>query len=96
MLNKILYADAGTSQTQEMLKVLMDLPAFKKAAITILHVVPPQITADSLADKWDEGGKIIAEILKNVEIDPSKVSTVLRQGNRKRRFVKLPMKSMQT
>ena len=68
MLNKILYADAGTTQTQEMLKALMDLPAFKKAAITVLHVVPPQITADALTEKWDEGGKIIADILKNIDI----------------------------
>jgi len=83
MLNKILSADAGTSQTQEMLKALMDLPAFKKAAITVLHVVPPQITADALTEKWDEGGKIIADILKNIDIDPSKVSTILRQGEPK-------------
>jgi hypothetical protein len=83
MLNKILYADAGTSPTQEMLKVLMDLPVFKKAEITVLHVVPPQVTADALAEKWEQGGKIISDLLKNIEIDPSKVSTILRQGEPK-------------
>lgn len=83
MLNKILYADAGTSQTQEMLKVLMDLPAIQKAAITILHVVPPQITTEAFTEKWAEGGKILADILTKVPIEPSKVATVLRQGDPK-------------
>ncbi len=83
MLEKILYADSGTGHTQEMLQVLMDIPAIRKAAITVLHVVPPQITADALTGKWDEGSKILAKILEEVKIDPSKVSTILRQGEPK-------------
>jgi nucleotide-binding universal stress UspA family protein len=61
----------------------MDIPAFKKAGINILHVVPPQVTTDAVTAKWEEGGKIIDNILKNVPIDPSKVSTMLRQGEPK-------------
>ena len=83
MLNKILYADSGTSQTQEMLKVLMDFPAIQKANITILHVVPPQITTDAFTEKWQEGGKLLADLMETIKIDPSKVSTVLRQGDPK-------------
>ncbi|MCU0535619.1 MAG: universal stress protein [Hydrococcus sp. Prado102] len=83
MLDKILYADSGTGQTQDMLKVLMDIPAIKKADITILHVVPPQVSADALTAKWEEGGKIIANILENTQLDPHKVSTMLRQGEPK-------------
>lgn len=83
MLNKILYADSGTGLTQEMLKVLMDIPAIKKAAITILHVVPPQITTDAFTEKWEEGGKLIASVLENAGLEPSRVSTVLRQGEPK-------------
>jgi nucleotide-binding universal stress UspA family protein len=83
MLEKILYAGAGTANTQDMLKVLMDFPAIKKAEITLLHVVPPQITTDSLTAKWEEGTKIIAELLASLPVDPSKVSTVLRQGEPK-------------
>ncbi|OKH24519.1 universal stress protein UspA [Hydrococcus rivularis NIES-593] len=83
MLEKILYTDSGTGPTQDMLKVLMDIPAIKKAAITILHVIPPQITADAVTAKWEEGGKIIASILENVQLDPTKVSTMLRQGDPK-------------
>ena len=83
MLNKILYADAGTAQTQDMLKALMDLPAIQKAAITILHVVPPQITTEAFTEKWEDGGKILADLLRTMPIDPSKVSTILRQGEPK-------------
>ncbi|MBR8829864.1 MAG: hypothetical protein N5P05_000595 [Chroococcopsis gigantea SAG 12.99] len=83
MLNKILYADSGTGHTQEMLEVMMDLPMMQKAEITILHVVPPQITTDSLTQKWDEGSKVLTKILGEVKIEPSKVATILRQGDPK-------------
>jgi len=83
MLNKILYADAGSAQTQDMLKALMDLPAIQKAAITVLHVVPPQITAEAFTEKWEDGGKILGEILRNIPIEPAKVATILRQGEPK-------------
>ena len=83
MLSKILYADSGNSNTQEMLKMLMDLPAFRRSEITILRVIPPQASADDLTDKWEEGGDTLAEIIKNVKLDPSKVSTMLKQGDPK-------------
>jgi nucleotide-binding universal stress UspA family protein len=83
MLDKILYAGAGAAQTQDMLKALMDLPAIRKAAMTVLQVVPPQITTDAFAEKWEEGGRIISDLLSHVAIEPSKVSTILRQGDPK-------------
>lgn len=83
MLDKILYADSGTGHTQEMLKILLDIPAFQNSAITILHVIPPQVSADALAEKWEEGGKVLSDIVKNVNIDPTKVSTILKQGDPK-------------
>jgi nucleotide-binding universal stress UspA family protein len=83
MLEKILYADSGTGHTQEMLEVLMDFPAVRKSAITILHVVPPQITTEALTEKWEEGSQVLTKILESVKLDPSKISTVLRQGEPK-------------
>jgi nucleotide-binding universal stress UspA family protein len=83
MLNKILYADSGNGHTQEMLKMLLDIPAFQHSEITILHVIPPQVSADALAAKWEEGGKVLSDIVKNVNIDPVKVSTILKQGDPK-------------
>jgi len=83
MLKKILYADSGVTHVQEMLKVLMELPTIKESSITILHAVPPQISSEAVAAKWEEGTKSITKILKEVEIDPSRVSTILRQGDPK-------------
>ncbi len=83
MLKKILYADSGTGHTQEMLKVLQDVPAFKNSQITILHIIPPQASADSLAQKWEEGGKMLSEIVNSVSLDPAKISTILEQGDPK-------------
>ncbi len=83
MLEKILYTDSGTGHTQDMLKALMDLPVVKRAALTILHVVPPQITTEAFTEKWNEGNQIIAKIIENIPVEPSKVSTILRQGEPK-------------
>lgn len=83
MLEKILYADSGTGHTREMLNVLMDIPTIKKASLTLLHVVPPQITAEALSTKWQEGNKVISDILETVHLEPSKVSSLLRQGEPK-------------
>ncbi|MEM1369536.1 MAG: universal stress protein, partial [Cyanobacteria bacterium P01_H01_bin.15] len=83
MLSKILYADSGSGQTREMLKVLLDLPAFQRASLTVLHVVPPQITTQAVAERWEEGGQLIADVVKDLNLEPHKISTVLRQGDPK-------------
>ncbi len=83
MLEKILYTESGTGKTQEMLEVLMDLPAIQRAALNILHVVPPQITTTQISEKWEEGGKLVASTLDKLELDPTRVSTMLRQGDPK-------------
>jgi nucleotide-binding universal stress UspA family protein len=83
MLDKILYTDSGNQNSQEFLQYLTELPAIQRASLTILHVVPPQITTDAVKEKWDEGGQMLASLLDRIKIDPSKVSTILRQGERK-------------
>jgi nucleotide-binding universal stress UspA family protein len=83
MIQKILYADAGTGNSQEMLKFLQDIPTFKNAQLTILHVVPTQITTDAREAKWEEGGKVIGSVINNLKLDPNRVSTVLREGEPK-------------
>lgn len=57
MLDKILYADSGTGHTQEMLKMLLEMPAFQHSQINILHVVPNVVSAEAFAEKWEEGGE---------------------------------------
>ncbi|MEC4984297.1 MAG: universal stress protein [Oscillatoria sp. PMC 1068.18] len=83
MIQKILFADSGTGHSEELLKYLMEIPALKNASITILHVVPPQVSSDAMTDKWEEGGKILANSLQSLHLDPTQVSTMLRQGDPK-------------
>ncbi len=83
MLEKILYADSGTGHTQEMLKALLELPAMSKSNITILHVVKPEVTTDALTAKWEEGSKLVADVINNLQLDPTKITTMLRQGEPK-------------
>jgi nucleotide-binding universal stress UspA family protein len=83
MINKILVAVAGRGLCEEMLNMLIDLPPFQQAEVTVLHVVPPQASADVMSDKLEEGGKILAKAVQSLKIDPSKVNPRLKQGDAK-------------
>ncbi|MFB2922719.1 universal stress protein [Aerosakkonema funiforme] len=83
MIEKILLADSGTGHTEEMLKALMEIPSLKPASVTVLHVVPPQVTSDGMTAKWEEGGKILATAIQSLQLDPNHVNAMLRQGDPK-------------
>lgn len=83
MIEKILLADSGTGHAQEMLKALMEIPAIKPASVTVLHVVPPQVTSDGMTSKWEEGGKLLATAIQSLQLDPNHVNAMLRQGDPK-------------
>ena len=83
MIEKILLANSGTGHSEEMLKALMDIPSIQRAAVTVLHVVPPQISSDTMTEKWEEGGKLLATAIQSLNLDPNKVNAVLRQGEPK-------------
>jgi nucleotide-binding universal stress UspA family protein len=83
MINKILVAVAGRGLCEEMLNMLVDLPPFQQAEVTVLHVVPPQASADMMSEKLEEGGKILAKAVQSLKVDPSKVSPRLKQGDAK-------------
>ena len=83
MLDKILYADSGTGNTRDMLKMLLDLPAFQRSEVTILRVIPTQASADDLAAKLEQENGAVSEVIGNVNLDPSKVSTMVKQGDPK-------------
>ncbi|MBF1999382.1 MAG: universal stress protein [Synechococcales cyanobacterium C42_A2020_086] len=83
MIEKILLADSGTGQTEEMLKMLMDIPLIQRAKVTVLHVVPPQVTAEGMTEKWEEGGKTLARAIQTLKLDPSHVTAMLREGDPK-------------
>lgn len=83
MIEKILLADSGTGNTEAMMKVLMEIPSIQRAAVTVLHVVPPQVSADSMTEKWEAGGRTLAEAVKNLNLDPTRVTAMLREGDPK-------------
>ncbi|MDQ2099624.1 MAG: universal stress protein [Tychonema bourrellyi B0820] len=83
MIEKILLAVAGRGLCEEMFNMLMDIPSLQQTSVTVLHVVPPQVTSDGMADKLEEGGKILAKAVQSLKIDPSKVNPRLKQGDPK-------------
>ncbi len=83
MIEKILVAVAGRGLCEEMFNMLMDIPSLQQTSVTVLHVVPPQVTSDGMADKLEEGGKILAQAIQSLKIDPSKVNPRLKQGDPK-------------
>jgi len=83
MLKKILFAGSGSGPAEDLLKVLLDLPSVQSANIDILHVVPPQVTTEAATEKWEEGTKLVAQTMKNLNLNPSKVTTIVRQGEPK-------------
>jgi nucleotide-binding universal stress UspA family protein len=83
MIERILLANSGTGQTEAMLKNLMDIPLIQRAQVTVLHVVTPQVTAEAMTEKWEVGGKTLANAIQTLNLDPSKVNAVLREGDPK-------------
>ncbi|MBH8564664.1 universal stress protein [Nostoc sp. CENA67] len=83
MIEKILLAVSGLGHAEEMLKTLKEIPSIQQAKVTVLHVVPAQSTAAAMTDKWEEGGKILANAIQTLNLDPSQVSSILRQGEPK-------------
>jgi nucleotide-binding universal stress UspA family protein len=83
MIQKILIAVAGLGKCEQMLKMLMEIPSVQRANVTILHVVPPQVTADLMAEKLTTGGKILADAIEYLKLDPAKVNVRLKQGEPK-------------
>ncbi|MDJ0736646.1 MAG: universal stress protein [Nostocaceae cyanobacterium] len=83
MIQKILLAVSGLGHAEEMLKTLMEMPSIKGAQVTVLHIVPEQSTSEAMMSKWEEGGKILANAIQYLNLDPSKVSSIVRQGDPK-------------
>jgi len=83
MIEKILIAVAGLGKCEEMFKMLLEIPSIQQASVTVLHVVSPQVSADAMSDKLEAGGKILANAVQFLNLDPSKTNVRLRQGDPK-------------
>ncbi|NDJ16888.1 universal stress protein [Myxacorys almedinensis] len=83
MIEKILLADSGTGNSQEMLRALMEIPSIQRASVTVLHVVPEQVTSEAMSQRWEDGGKLLGKAVESLKLDPNRVSAILRQGDPK-------------
>lgn len=83
MIRKVLVAVAGRGLCEQMVNMLLDIPSFRPESLTVLHVVPSQISAVDMSAKLEEGGKILAEAVKSLKVDASKVNPRLKQGDPK-------------
>jgi nucleotide-binding universal stress UspA family protein len=83
MIEKILLADSGTGNTEAMMKVLMEIPLIQRASVTVLHVVPSQVSAEEMTSKWEAGGRTLANAISHLNLDPSRVTAMLREGDPK-------------
>ncbi len=86
MIKKILLADSGTGQSEQMLRTLLELPAIQQVTVTVLHVVPPRAAAEEMQAKREEGAKILAKAVEALHLDPQQVisvNSILREGEPK-------------
>lgn len=83
MIQNILLADSGTGNTRDMMKALMQIPRIGRSRLTILHVVPSQTGAMAMRESWEKGGSTLAEAVTELNLDPSQVNAVLREGEPK-------------
>ncbi len=79
MLNKILYADSGADNAQDMLKTLLELPSTKNAQLSILRVISPKTTQEESAAKEQAKSKI-DELITKIGINPSQVTSRVEEG----------------
>lgn len=84
MIQSILLADSGVGQSEQMLKALVELPAIQRAAVTVLHVITPQVIAEEMTSQRQEGIKLLAQAVERLHLDPiTNVNTMLREGDPK-------------
>ena len=88
MLNKILYADSGADNAQDMLKTLLELPTTKSSQVTILRVVPSK-TTQAESDAINDARSKIDALVTKLGIEPSQISTRVEEGEPKTTVLKI-------
>jgi len=82
MLKKILYADSGADNAQDMLKILLDLPAVKNSELSILRVISPK-TKEQETEASEQAQSKIDSLLEKLGIDSNKVTSQIKEGDPK-------------
>ncbi len=79
MLNKILYADSGADNAQDMLKTLLELPSTKNAQLSILRVISPKTTEEESTAQEQAQSKI-DDLITKLGINPGQVTSRVEEG----------------
>ncbi len=88
MLNKILYADSGAENAQDMLKILLELPTAKSSQVSILRVVSSKTTQEE-SDAQEQAKSKIDDLIAKLGIDHSQVNTRVEEGEAKTTVLKV-------
>lgn len=88
MLNKILYADSGADNAQDMLKILLELPATKNSQVSVLKVISPKTTEEESVAK-EQAFQKIEELTTKLRIDGEKVTGRVEEGEAKTTVLKV-------
>jgi nucleotide-binding universal stress UspA family protein len=88
VFRNLLIADSGKGHVEEMVRMLRDLPAFQRARLNLLHVVPEQ-GGEDFREHWQRAAGIVAEAVQRLGLDPADVNTIIRQGDTKQTVLKV-------
>jgi len=83
MLKKILYADSGANNAQQLLKLLLELPSFKSAELTLLKAFSSSTTKEKEEASTKDAESRLKELIGELGIAESRVSTIVRGGEPK-------------
>jgi nucleotide-binding universal stress UspA family protein len=83
MIEKILLADVGRGSSEKMLQALMQIPYLQRAHVTLLHVVSAKTSETEMALKRAEGQTLMEHAILNLNLDPNKTTTMIREGDPK-------------
>jgi nucleotide-binding universal stress UspA family protein len=82
MLKKILYADSGAENAQDMLKVLLGLPALKGSEVSVLKVIS-STTKEKETESTQDAQVKSKQLIEKLGIEAKNVSTLVREGEPK-------------
>jgi len=88
MFKNLLIADSGTGHVEEMIRMLQDIPSFRDASVSLLHVVPEQNTAKA-ADHRSEGKSLLSGAIERMGLSGDKVNALVREGDTKQTVLKV-------
>lgn len=88
MLNKILYADSGAENAQDMLKTLLELPSTKSSQLSILRVISPKTTEEE-SQAQEQAKETVEALISKLNIEPNRVNTLVQEGDTKTTVLKV-------